>query len=642
MKAGYVASLVGCGMISLAACHHDDKSAADSPGPTLLGREPCTDQTPDRRLLWGDLHVHTAYSFDAWTYDVRLTPADAYRFARGETVQLPPLDADGNGTLSVHLDRALDFAAVTDHSEFLGEVSACTTPGAVGYDSDTCDRYRQAGAAAVRLFGILLTNAESSRPADVCPEGEDARCASLTDDLWERIQAAAEDAYDRTATCDFTSFVGYEWTGATTSANLHRNVIFANEAVPAVPISYFDEADPWGLWGRLQTECLDAGTGCDVLAIPHNANLSNGTQFAVEYPADADPVEAAAFRARMEPLFEVYQHKGQSECLDVFSAAAGAPDELCSFETYGRDEAPDCGDGTGAGGMTGDGCASRLDTLRGVLAAGLQEEQRIGVNPYRLGVIASTDTHSGTPGAVEESTYRGHLGTAEDDPAEQLTEPGLNPGGYWDSPGGLVAVWAEENSREAIFAALRRRETYGTSGPRIALRFFGGWDIPAEACTDSDLTRPGTPMGSVLPAAPAGGTAPSFLVSAMADTRNPVPLQRVQIVKGSVDPAGEVHLVVYDVDGGEDGAAVDPTTCTTTGGSGAQSRCGVWTDPAFNPAEPAFYYARVLEEPTCRWSGRVCAALPVEERPAACTDPAVPATVQERAWSSPIWVATGE
>jgi hypothetical protein len=630
-------------LLLVAACKTDKAAPADTaPGEDVgpAPEVPCDSQDPLRQLYWGDLHVHTALSFDAWTYDVRLTPDDAYAFARGEPVALPPLDASGAGTRTVQLSRPLDFAAVTDHAEYYAEIAGCTTPGSPIYDDPTCASYREADVAAIQAFGTRLANPAPYRFESLCADGA-LDCAGSAGDVWADVQRAANDADDDSAQCRFTAFVGYEWSGATGVSNFHRNVVFANEVVPDAPTSYFEAAEPWGLWDALQRDCLDAGTGCDVLAIPHNANLSNGRQFALAYPADRTEAEAAAFRARVEPLLEVYQHKGDSECVNGLSGLIGGEDEWCRFEDYTRDDATDCMGEPGALGMTGNGCVDRLDTLRGILAAGLEEEARIGVNPYRLGVIASTDTHSGTPGRVDEADYTGHLGDVEDDVDDRLREPGLVPGGFLDSPGGLVAVWAEENSRGALFDALRRRETYGTSGPRMAVRFFGGWELPTDLCDDAELVAraddAGVPMGGLLDPADSAGP-PRFVVSASADPDG-VPLQRVQIIKGWTDASGASHVAVFEVAGGDDGASVDLDTCAPEP-AGSETLCGAWTDPDFDPAVPAFYYARVLEDPTCRWSWRDCLTLAPDDRPALCEDPSMPKTLQERAWTSPIWVTS--
>ncbi len=589
-------------------------------------REPCADHNPRRNLYWGDLHVHTAYSFDAWISDVRTDPAGAYRFARGEQVaghQLP---------------RPLDFAAVTDHAEYLAEVDGCTTAGSAVYTTDRCVSYRAATNGSLAQFGLGLDGDDATRFADLC--GADGKgCDEAAAAVWSRVQDAAEQAYDRSAACEFTSLVAYEWSGSRELSNLHRNVIFRTRDVPPLPISHFEAPTANELWTRLQTQCRDQLPGCDVLAIPHNSNWSNGNLFIPEAPAGTDPATLAKLRADLEPLIEVYQHKGDSECMNGIGGL-GEPDEYCDFEKLRTGDVEDCGDGTGSRGMLAMGCVSRLDFLRGVLIEGLQQQQDLGVNPYRLGVIASTDTHNGTPGMVEEPRYAGHFGTREGDPVTRLT--GVVPAGPRNGPGGVVAVWAEENSREALFDALRRREVYGTSGPRIAVRMFAAWDLPADLCDRPDLVdvadEAGVPMGGLLTGT---GAAPRIVVAAQRDVGTTdlpgLGLERVQIIKGWLDSAGAGHITVHDLAESTTEASVDEATCTQSG-AGADSLCGVWTDPAYDPARPTFYYARVLETPTCRWSWRDCLSLAEPDRPDECRDETIPHTIQERAWTSPVWV----
>ena len=638
-------------VLLLAGCGGD--GAMPTPTATPAGyveaREACAEHSPLRNVYFGDLHVHTTYSFDAHAFDVDTTPAQAYRFAQGEPVALPPLDAAGHGTQTLRIGRPLDFAAVTDHSEYLGEVEECTTPSSAAYDSASCQVYRGDTYSAVRQFGFRLATTPARRFPDICG-ADNQLCLQQAATVWQRVQAAAAAAYDRSAQCAFTSFVAYEYSASTAASTLHRNVIFRNDRVP-LPTSVFEAGTPQGLWAELKASCLDAGTGCDVLAIPHNSNESNGNMFFVEYPGAASIDEEraqAAFRVAMEPLVEIYQHKGNSECLNGLSGVIGVPDEMCEFERRRPAPLTDCGDGKGQLGSTGHGCVSRLDYVRGALLAGLKEEERLGVNPYRLGIIASTDTHNGTPGGTEEATFIGHRGTDDDTPAKQLGSGVLTEGGLIFGPGGLTAVWAEENSRPSIFDALRRKEVFGTSGTRIAVRFFGGWSYPDSLCGDPDLIQKGyaggVPMGGMLTPAPAGSTAPTFVISALRDPGNDVrpgtQLQRLQVIKGWIED-GAAHQQVFDVAGDpSNGASVDETTCVPQG-PGADALCTVWTDPAFNPAQHAFYYVRVLENPTCRWSTYVCNRLPVADRPAACSDPKTPKSIQERAWTSPIWYEPG-
>ncbi|NVB41028.1 DUF3604 domain-containing protein [Pseudenhygromyxa sp. WMMC2535] len=617
-------------LLALAACRPEAE-----PDPFADAREACSDHNELRNVYFGDLHVHTSYSFDAYVNEVRVDPFAAYDFARGAAVDIPD---DQGGVQSLQIDRPLDFAAVTDHGEYLGEVAACVDPSSSAYDSELCVGMREGDVAVMVQWGLLLGSSSPNRPSTIC---DSADCPSYLDDAWGRTQQAAEEAYDRSAACSFTSFVGYEWSGAKALSNLHRNVIFRNATVPALPSSHFEEPDFWGLWRALKRDCIDGLRGCDVLAIPHNSNWSNGNMFVVEYP-EGDQVELAGLRAELEPLIEVFQHKGDSECMNGLSGILGEPDELCDFEKLRTGEFEDCLDGTGSQGMVNGGCVSRVDFVRGILLAGLEEEARLGVNPYKLGLMASTDTHNGTPGAVAEDRFAGHFGSVEGGPQARLT--GAAPGGPQNSPGGLIAVWAEENSRNAIFDAMRRRETYGTSGPRMAVRFFGGWDYPEDMCGQADLVEAGyaggVPMGGDLPEAPAGADAPVFVVSALKDpgteTTPGADLERAQIIKGWIDAEGEQHIEVFDVAGEVGDASVDTQTCERSG-SGSSSLCAVWRDPDFDPSERAWYYARVVEVPSCRWSTRDCNALEAagEELPTACET--APELIQERAWTSPVW-----
>jgi hypothetical protein len=605
-------------------------------------REPCADHAALRRPFFGDLHVHTAFSQDASTQGTRTLPRDAYRFARGEPLGIQPFRGD-TPLRTLRLARPLDFAAVTDHAEQLGEVAICRDPSLDGYGSWVCRLYRGWPRAA---FFVMNTNTSAfAHPTrfGYCGEGG-ARCLQASGAVWREIQAAAEGAYDRSSACRFTSFVGYEWTGAVTSKNLHRNVIFRNAVVPELPTSYYETQTPQGLWAALRRDCNDRGTGCEALTIPHNSNLSGGLMF-MPLEDDGQPLTAsgAAERAYFEPLVEVMQHKGDSECLP----SAGTPDELCAFEKLPYDA------------FSGKYLSFLADPpapsnfVRGALLEGLAQEARVGVNPFRYGIVASTDTHLGAAGAVDERGYPGHGGAGA--PAAEELPKGL-PDDLEFNPGGLAVLWAEENSRESLFAAMRRREAYGTSGPRLVVRFFGGYGLDEDLCGSPDFAAAGyaggVPMGGVLPPAPAGA-APSFAVWALRDPGTAeapgAPLQRIQIVKGWLE-GGRPRERVLDVAGNPgNGAGVDLPSCEPRG-AGADQLCTVWRDAEFRPEEPAFYYARVVENPTCRWSARLCVAAGVD-----CADPAkLPEgfepccredhrwTVQERAWTSPIWNAPAE
>ena len=604
--------------------------------------KPCADHREERRALFGELHIHTAISMDANVFGTRLRPDDAYRFAKGEAVTLP-FGAGRPGGWPVQLERPLDFAAVTDHASNFGAVRLCTTEGLGAYDTEACQSYRQ----PIELQGLDNLRAIMDRmrkqlgedlvATSVC--GEDGeRCRRATATVWQETQEAAHRHNDTSEDCEFTTFVAYEYTATPELTKVHRNVIFRGEKTLPMPISYADEPDAIRLWERLRDECIEAGTGCDVLAIPHNSNLSNGHMFAVEYGDAKTPVEqarVAALRARIEPVVEMMQMKGDSECRNGLWNVFGGADELCDFEKLRPAATPDCEQGTGQGALGGQGCVSRLDYARYALIEGLREADRIGVNPYAFGLLAATDGHDGTPGATEESRLDLRMGRVN--PA-----PGMNLGG-------LAGVWAEENSRGAIFDAIQRRETFGTSGPRMRVRFFGGWDYPEAICDASDLAArgyaAGVPMGGQLAERPEKvDHGPRFVVSAMRDpgtsAKPGTALQRVQIIKGWADDDGGFHQSVIDIGGSPaNGASVDPKSCAPAG-EGHDTLCRVWTDPDFDPAKRAVYYARAVENPSCSTRDWACLA-PAERRPAWCAG-REPETIQERAWTSPIWYTPPE
>ncbi len=635
------AGLLALTLLSVGPALAVEASAEGAPAYALTEkREPCAAHDPLRAPYFGDTHVHTGYSQDASTQGTRTTPRDAYRFARGNALAIQPWRADGSSLRSVQLDRPLDFAVVTDHAEQIGEVHICKTPGAPGHDSLVCMLYR--GWPRAAFFVMNSAYSSGGERFDFCGE-HGAGCLEAAQYVWRDTQAAAEEAYDRSAACRFTSFVGYEWTsGVDNGKNLHRNVIFRNERVPSLPISTMETGpNAAQLWEQLERECVKGTPGCEVLTIPHNSNLDGGLMFqsARALGAEIDASEAK-IRARWEPLVEVMQHKGDSECL----LGGDTTDEACGFEklpydNFGgrymsfRREPP-----------------ARGQYAREALKRGLASDAKLGANPFRFGLIASTDTHLGTPGLANEAAFPGHGGAGAADAA--VLPAGL-PDAVEFGPGGLAVLWAEQNSRDALFAAMQRREAYGTSGTRPVVRFFGGFALPDDLCSVPALVAQGyahgVPMGGELQATRASA-APRFVVLATKDPGSRLEpgsdLERVQIVKGWLDAAGATHERVLDVAGGPNGASVDTQTCRTRG-RGHARLCSVWRDPEFDASERAFYYARVLENPSCRWSQRVCIAKRVDcARPETvgeglegCCAPEHRPTIQERAWTSPIWVS---
>lgn len=655
---------LGAGLLfTLLSCSESEPTSSlcsDSECPA----QTCDSFDPLRRPLFGDTHVHTALSYDANVRGTRLGPDGAYRYARGEAIGVQPYDEAGEPLRMIQRDRPLDFVMISDHADFLGAVSQCTNPEKPAYDHPECQLYRSGPLPSFVAFGSLLNRVpgEAVYPA-LC--GDDAAlCINEGLDVWQASIEQAEAAHDQSSACEFSALIGYEWSAGPRTNNLHRNIVFRNGVVPDRAVGYFDEPYVEGLWEALRAECMDTDTGCDALTIPHNPNLAGGTFFEQtgrDGPFDANYV---AERAAMEPIIEIYQHKGESEC----KPGETISDELCGFEKL-----PFNNFGASTTGIFVD--PAPQDFVRAALGEGMKLEGRLGANPFKHGIVASTDTHISAPGATREVDYPG-----------QPTPAGISTSGFLDdpyrSPGGLAGVWAEENSREAIFLAMRRKETFGTSGPQIAVRFFGGWSYPDDVCNDPNLAEVGyargVPMGSDLPPR-SGGTneGPTFVAFALQDPGTSqfpgTALQRAQIVKGWIDDTNEYRVEVYDVGGDPDnGATVDIATCDADPGSGGfASLCTTWTDPSFDLNQRAFYYARIVENPTCRWTQRQCigegvdCAAPetvtegfeeccdltdaqcaaadvdcsanVAEGLESCCRPRVPKTVQERAWTSPIW-----
>ena len=574
-------------------------------------RMPCDVHVQNRIPLFGDLHVHTALSLDANTQGTLNTPDDAYRYAKGQSLYLQPYSPDGTSSRTSRLNKPLDFAAVTDHAELLGEVRMCVDNKSSKYSSLQCKAYRN-----FPKLSYFYMNAKASmrKPLGFCGESREF-CLDAAQAPWQETIQAAEKHYDRTSNCKFTSFVGYEWTGAAYSGNnLHRNIIFNNSNVPMEPVSFYEAPTRKGLWNLLDQTCSE---NCDYVVIPHNSNLSNGYMF--EEP-DQDEI---LIQSTKEPLVEIFQHKGSSECnVDL-------NDPLCNFEQLPYKDFRS---------KFQNDLSSSPDSsfVREALGKGLLSQDRQSINPLKFGVIASTDTHLGTPGAVDESSFQGHGGAGK---SFRSSIPEGLPDDIEFNPGGLAVAWAEENSRSAIFDAFQRKEVYGTSGPRFIVRFFVGDNLDKNLCKNPDnisyAYANATPMGGTI--ASDSLSQPSIFISASADSSiKDQFIEKLQVVKGVVRN-GELLTTVHDVGVTNAQSKLDIANCEVTG-SGEKAMCSVWNDPNFNSSENAYYYVRVVANKSCRWSHNLCLQNP--EYCEADSDASIPKVVQERAWTSPIWLET--
>ncbi|MFK7978179.1 MAG: DUF3604 domain-containing protein [Halioglobus sp.] len=656
------ASLSGCGADEPAPSEAVTPPAIVSSTPSFVGndsRDPCRHRSADKQAFFGALHIHTSLSFDAWVFDNNNGPEAAYAFARGEPI------ISGPKQVELQLERPLDFAAVTDHAELFAMMGICNDTQHASYQHKVCRTIRgdvwwakllpDSLARLGRIFSSGGVGPAAVQAADICPG--DPTCTVQSQEVWERIQRAAEDAYDRSENCAFTSLVGYEYSLTTEEGgnNMHRNVLFRSGTVLNLPVGSKLAERPEQLWHYLDGACNQADGDCQVLAIPHNSNVSAGEMFVPITDTSLSPGEQtslAALRSRLEPLVEIYQSKGDSECRNGLYRVGGAPDEFCDFEKLRHESEglEDCGDEVGDKGFAMTGCVSRRSFVRYALTEGLSERQRLGVNPFELGIIAATDTHDSNGGDVDEYDNRSGL-VLTDTPEERLKPETVLPGGVASvrqarfSPGGLAGIFAPENTREALFDAMQRRETFGTSGPRIVPRFFAADALPEDLCDDPErISRAyaeGAPMGSTVTRSAQLGS-PHFMVAAHADAGTPEHpgglLQRLQVIKGWVDAKGILQQRVYDVAGdANNGASVDTQSCQPEG-YGFGALCAVWRDPDYDGTQMAVYYSRVLENPSCRWSTYQCNAFAASDRPETCDNPAYPKTIQERAWTSPIWV----
>jgi len=537
-----------------------------------------------KQLLWGDLHVHTAHSLDAWAFGATATPRDAYAFAKGQPLRL------ANGELKT-IDRPLDFAAVTDHPETWDQMYTCTDPEYA--DNEHCSAMRQLHRErqSLKIFYNYLIPMITTQPPklpEFCNE-DSGNCAVARTNQWRRAQFAANAANEP---CEFTALIGYEWTASPGGRHWHRNVIFRGDAVTPQAYDYVRFPTVHGLWRELDQNCL-AKNGCNVLTIPHNINWADGgPTFAIETETD----EQRALRVRFERLAEMFQEKGGSECLPEREADL---DDDCDFNLVSENGAKARLSDTSGISPQDAWQQARSSYYRTLLGRGLAAS-RSGDNPLMLGAIASTDTHFGTPGRVAEADYTRGIAAMFATDEQQLASVDYNPGG-------LVAVWADDNTRAGVFDALHRREAYGTSGPRIKLR-FGVAD--KSACSSSELPLR-VPMGGNIEAAP--GDAPYFAVQVSKDAQ---PLAKIEIVKGEL-----IH-----------GHVREQVITLANFPKGRNEACATWQDADLDATAPAYWYARVSELPTPRWSKLLCESADLCEK-----FPDADRMNSERAWSSPIW-----
>lgn len=616
-------ALAVCAAALLAACGGEEQTPPATGQSGAQGERPAPN--PLKNAYFGDLHLHTRNSFDAYIFNVRASPEEAYAYAKGGTIK----HAAG---FEMKLNSGpLDFLAVTDHSEYLGVLPAINTEGDpyanVSFAGELFSTDTAKVNTAFRKFGDTIRSGERM------PEFADLRTVKSA---WHDTIDAAKRNYEPGK---FTTLVAYEFTSAPDGRNLHRNVIFSGDTVPDIPFSALDSQNPEQLWTWMDQQ---RAAGMESLAITHNANGSDGTMYE-RTKWNGQPVdrEWAELRIRNEPLAEVTQVKGTSETHPLLSPN----DEFAGFEImewYIGSSTP----------------VTKFDGgyVRKAMKDGLEIEAKVGANPYKFGMVGASDTHNAA-GSYEEDNYHSKIGIQDGTPARRGSAPpeGKDWSNYrpadnvarfatWGASG-LTGVWAQENTREEIYGALRRKETFATSGPRIRVRFFAGYGIGGQPLTSDDGVKnayaKGVPMGGDLVGQAAG--APDFLVMAMRDAHS-APLQRIQVVKGWLDASGKAQEKVFDVacsDGGridpathrcaDNGATVDVKTCVYSEDKGDAEISAAWTDPEFDPKLNAFYYARVLENPTCRWSTWDANRLGIEP------NPDLPKTIQERAYTSPIW-----
>ncbi|UCH74778.1 MAG: DUF3604 domain-containing protein [Rhodospirillales bacterium] len=601
---------------------------------TARGYSPYAGRNFPTRVYWGDTHLHTNLSLDARAFGVTLGPEEAYRFARGEEVTASHGER-------VKLARPLDWLVVTDHSDAMGAMNEIVKGNpALMRDPKVRDWHERIVEGGDTALAATMEVIETFAGITGEQIPEILMDKDFVGSVWRRYLKTAEQ-YNEPGR--FTTIIGYEWTSTEGGNNLHRNVLYrdgADQARQMLPYTTAESFNPEDLWKWMQA--YEGKTGGRLLALAHNGNVSNGLMFPEINPKTGESLtgDYARTRMRWEPIYEVTQIKGDGESHPYLSPN----DEFAGYDTLW--------DKANLGPVPKKPEMLQYEYAREALKNGLKLEQRLGVNPYKFGMVGSTDSHTGLATAEEENFFGKHSGK-EPKPERASALVGnfgdIRYYGWEQVSSGYAAVWATENTREAIFDAMKRKEVYATTGPRITVWFFGGWDFePADARARAPgLTgyAKGVSMGGDLRAAPAG-KAPSFLVAALKDPYRGN-LDRIQIVKGWLDADGKTHERVHDVvwsgdrrPGGDGklppvGNTVDVANATWTNTIGASELITVWTDPEFDSAQRAFYYARVIEIPTPRWTAYDAVRFGVS------MDANVPMITQERAYTSPIWYTPG-
>ncbi|MBK9005028.1 MAG: DUF3604 domain-containing protein [Sphingomonadales bacterium] len=628
LKATMISSLAMATLLAACSASMENSATTDTKAVAAAGAAKAEGK-PDQ-LLWGDIHLHTEYSMDANTFGARLSPDDAYRFAKGEAVTA------SNG-MTARLETPLDFLMVADHADYLGSFDELRA----GNPLLTADPKLREWRSRLDLPRKDRLDLEPRQTEPDNPSVLDS--AEIRAPYWKKTIEAAERA-NRPG--KFTALMGFEWTAQRGGQNLHRVVMFRDgpdKVGKVMPLSSVVTDEPMDLYDYLAS--YERNFGGRVLAVAHNGNISNGIMFPLTEREFGEPMTAeyVKARARWEPAYEITQIKGDGETHPFLSS----DDEFAAYETWDKI------DFSGVP-KTKDMFAGEY--ARSALKRGLMLEQRYGVNPYKFGFLGSTDAHTGLSAVDEDNFWGKHSAEMEPSPTRWKDAVGgrgeaIVPG-WMMASAGYAAVWARNNTREEIFDAFMRKEIYATTGPRIRLRFFGGWDFAKGDADGRDIAAAGygrgVPMGSDLKPANGGG-APTFLVHAMRDP-NAASLDRVQIVKGWIDANGETHEKVFDVvwshpdtrSIGKNGklspirpGTVDVPNTTFDDSVGAAQLYTAWRDPQFNPRQKAFYYVRVLQVPTPRWT-----AYDAKKFGIVMPD-YVPMVTQERAYSSPIWYTPG-